>query len=511
MGHRELHLVRSTLASRVLGVAVAFALLTSVAVAGPAATGQSGNGAHPTRAAPDMPAPKPVGPTIALSLPESVFIGLRDNRAIRSAYMERIAQKFDLRVAGDRFAPRLTISSAFLARRTDSTTTTTGNFTPVATLLTPTGALFGFTWATVESNTRGGLRSRSSTLDLTVIQPLLRGAGTTVNTAPLHVAQIEERLNQLRLRDTVGQTVTRIILAYRDLLRAQEQRTLADAALTRARSLVAVNRALIAAGRMAAVEIVQTEADVALQELAVLEASNRLDATRLAFLGLIAVDPRTDVRAADQLDATPVDVSLERVLPLALASRPDYLSQRLVIEQAKLGVTVARNQRLWDLAAVGSVGVGHAEFAGLPTPSESRTAPNASAGLQLTIPLGDLSLEQGEVRATTTLRTAEIRLEDLRQQVESEVRDAVREIQTRWRQLETARRARALAERSLAIERDKLQVGRSSNFQVLAFEDDLRRAETQQLDALIQYLNALTLLDQQLGTTLDTWQIALNS
>ena len=40
-------------------------------------------------------------------------------------------------------------------------------------------------------------------------------------------------------------------------------------------------------------------------------------------------------------------------------------------------------------------------------------------------------------------------------------------------------------------------------------ENDLRSAENQQLGAVIGYLNALTLLDVQLGTTLDTWHIAL--
>ncbi len=45
---------------------------------------------------------------------------------------------------------------------------------------------------------------------------------------------------------------------------------------------------------------------------------------------------------------------------------------------------------------------------------------------------------------------------------------------------------------------------------VLSFESDLRNAESASIDALIAYLNAKTRLDQILGTTLESWDIALN-
>lgn len=73
-----------------------------------------------------------------------------------------------------------------------------------------------------------------------------------------------------------------------------------------------------------------------------------------------------------------------------------------------------------------------------------------------------------------------------------------------------SRKARELASRALDIEKQKLQAGRSTNFQVLSFEARLRESETQRLTATIAYLNALSLLDLQLGTTVDTWRISLN-
>ncbi|EKY2025268.1 TolC family protein, partial [Cronobacter sakazakii] len=45
---------------------------------------------------------------IEMTLGDAIYLGLRNNRAIRSAYLNRISQKFDLTVSQDRFNPKLT-------------------------------------------------------------------------------------------------------------------------------------------------------------------------------------------------------------------------------------------------------------------------------------------------------------------------------------------------------------------------------------------------------------------
>ena len=101
-------------------------------------------------------------------------------------------------------------------------------------------------------------------------------------------------------------------------------------------------------------------------------------------------------------------------------------------------------------------------------------------------------------------------MQEARQQLQRGVTNAVRDIGVRWRQFQIAQRAEDLTQRKLEIEQEKLTVGRSSNFQVLSFENDLRTAQNARLAALISYLNAQAELDQTLGTTLESWDIALN-
>ncbi|MDR3507323.1 MAG: TolC family protein [Caulobacteraceae bacterium] len=466
---------------------------------------------HPPVASPPAPAPTAQGPRLEISLADAVFIGLRDNRTVKSAYVARVSQKYDLFVSEQRFHPTALLTASTQTDRQGHTTSSTLNLNPTVSWLAPTGAQFQFGWSRLDQHAPGA----NQTTDLasfTVTQPLLKGGGLAVNAAPIRIAELQERINRLSLKSTVSNTVTSIVVAYRALLQTQEQLVIARESLKRSQDQMRTNQALIDAGRMAAAEIVQTEADIANQQVALLQAEQQRNSAQLALLRLLAMDLHTDIVAADHIEAHHVGIDLDQAITIALDGRPDYLSQRRSLEQARQSLMLAKNNRLWDLSLVGSVQ--HQSLRGssaiTTTPSAALPDTSGSLGLELRIPLGDYTLQQGEVQAATTVRTQEIQLEDLRQQIEAQVRDAVQGVELSWRQVEAARQARDLAKRTLDLEHEKLEAGRASNFEVLTFEANLRAADTQELSASISYLNALTQLDQQLGATLDTWKVGLN-
>ncbi|OHR90200.1 MULTISPECIES: TolC family protein [Pseudomonas] len=446
---------------------------------------------------------------VELTLSDVVYLGLRNNRSIRSAYLERIAQRFELRVEADRFNPRLVLTSRHLANRNHADRYRQTEIFPQTSVLTEYGTRFSLAWRNQLTLADQAGRTANDGADFSFIQPLLRGAGRDIVGAPLRMARLGEQLNKLNLKATVSDTVTQMIMAYREILRAQEQLEIAKDALERSRQLMDSNRALIAAGRMAEFEIVQAEADAATQELAVEDVANQLETNRLELLRLLALDLNLQIRAVDTLDAQPVTIGLAEALVIAQRQQPAYLSQLIASEQAAIQLNVSRNQRLWDLSLVGGATQVRDHY---PTPhgrAIDRTW-EGYAGIQIEIPIGDLSRRQAEVRAQVAVENQAIRLTEARQMLERDVGDAVRNLGTRWRQYEIAQRARDLSRRKLDIEREKFQAGRSSNFQVLSFEADLRSAESASLNALIAYLNTQTTLDQMLGTTLESWDIALN-
>lgn len=463
---------------------------------------------------PGPPLGLPPGPELRLTLPEAVYLGLRRNPAIRSAYLQRILDKYNLSVSESLFSPKGSIVASATADRTGASLNGAGQLTPSVQLLTPLGTTIDFGWDLRQAGRRqrgNGLLAGESALTLTVIQPLLKGAGYEVNMAPLREARLQERYNRLRLKTTVADTITGIARAYHRFVQARQQIGLAKGALDRARELDGANRALIAAGRMAQVELVQAQSTMAVQELALLQAENAFDAARLELLTVLAIDPETRIVPADTLTASPVRVDVKTAAELAFDNRPDYLSQLIAIESARLGLVVATNEQAWDL----SLGIGVSAPGGGRTGwRASENLPNTKtdlrAGLQLTIPINNPAVRQREVQATVGLRQNETLLEQLRAQVDQQVRDGVRTVDTAWRQYRLSRQVRELSERTLANEMVKLRAGRSGNFQVVSYQDQLRGAENAELAALVAYLDALITLDQLLGTTLDTWGVQLN-
>ena len=445
----------------------------------------------------------------SMTLGDAVYLGLRNNPAIRSAYLQRVAQKFDLRVAEDVFNPKLTLNSYYRSNRGSADNTRNANVAPATSLLGEYGTRLSMAWTQQLSNADRAGRYRSDGLDLAIIQPLLRGAGWDATTAPLRLSRLSEQANRLNLKATVAQTISQIIATYRELLRAQEQLSIVQDALKRSDTLLEVNKALISAGRMAEFEIVQTEADIATQQLGVEEAQNQLDTNRLALLRLLALDLSTPIRATEALEARPMQIDKRQAFNLAQNQQPEYLAALLGSQQADLNLVIAKDSGRWQVDLVAGANQVRDNYNNDAGNSNNRTW-DSYAGVQVQIPIGDISTRQAEVRARVNVEDQEIRITDARQALERSVNDVVRDLGTRWRQYEISLRAVELSRRKIEIEREKLSAGRSTNFQVLSFETDLRNAENAQLNALIAYLNAQTQLDLTLGMTLESWEIALN-
>ena len=100
-----------------------------------------------TSMAQSNPPSEPLRVTVA----DSVFLALRNNRNIESAYINRDAQRFDLKVAEDKFIPDVSIDGSIDAdnagRRGPDIISRTFQAGPTVSLLIPTGAFFTFSWS----------------------------------------------------------------------------------------------------------------------------------------------------------------------------------------------------------------------------------------------------------------------------------------------------------------------------------------------------------------------------
>lgn len=442
---------------------------------------------------------------IKLSLSDAIALGLRNNREIKSAYLERISQKYDLRVAEDSFSPKLIISGDYLYGTNEKSEYKQNNIGPTANLLTPYGTRFSLGWA--YQNRRGEGRELFSNdgANIQVIQPLLRDAGLDVTTAPRELSRLTDAQNRLTLKATISHKITEIANSYRDFFKSEEIIKITDDSLRRAKNLEQVNESLIKAGRMAEIEIVQTQAEVANQELALEEAKNNSEKYRLALLQLLAIDPRTPLSVMSPLKPDYTEINVSKALKEAKNTQPAYLRQMIENKKADINVLLAKNGQLWDISLVAGASQVRSRSEGVGI----NKSWDQYIGIKVEVPVGNLIPEQATLNARISQKIKKILTEEMEQQLYRDVSNAAFEINTRWRQYEISIRAYNLTLKKFHIEKEKLLVGRSTNFQLINYEHDLRNAESARLNASINYQNELTEVDEVIGTTLQSWGISL--
>ncbi|MGH8018524.1 MAG: TolC family protein [Opitutaceae bacterium] len=459
----------------------------------------------------------PAAPREGLSLAQAIRLTLLNNRTLEKAGLDRETQRFALRVAEDEFMPNLDLSTSALYNpvRIDDEETTErfGAVTAEVSQRLPTGGRVALIWENF--GTEITPTDSSPLYDSGVLvrfdQPLLRGAGLKTTLANLRIARLAEESNILDFRQTVMDTITRVIFGYRALLQTNLQLEVTETALQRAREQLRVNRALVEAGILPPVEIVQTEADIASQEFNVLTARSALETARFNLIKLLDIDRDTTLEPSDEIKLPEFTLTLEEARELAYRNRPDYLQSQQGLAIAGISTDVAKDNRLWDLLLSTRYRLdgNDSELDSAIDEALSRSNEDWSVGLTLNVPIGDLTRRQGYLRARNQALKAAIDLVEVRENIEIELRDVFRNIELSQQRVRVSTVARELAERKLEIEKGKLQTGRTTNFAIVTFQNDLVRARLNEISAKISFLNALSNLDQTLGATLDTWGIRM--
>lgn len=476
--------------------------------------------------------PEPEFPSVLeLSLTEAIHLALRQNRTIESAYLSRILERFSLGQDMTRFSPNLEISPQASTKTTGtardyasdgpdtarSRTDSSGlSLVSTVTQKIPTGGEIIFAWENgfesryhKEDGSSGERQSGLSQWSVGFRQPLLKDGGLDYNTAPLRRAAMQEENNIRSLRDTLISTISGVIQDYRTLLSLYQDMEVQKDALAKAKEQLEVTKTMIETGRRAPNEILQSEANLARQELAFEEARAQMDDAHLALLQRLEISGNTTLIPTEKITYKPIEPDFEECLTLALERDNSYLSALTSLEMAKMGLSDAENQRLWNLDLEG----GYKDGWNHRNNDPSYRQEDWWLGLSLKIPLplyGDqkYSREMPLLSARIQLRKANMQLLTARESLENNVRNAVRQVASSLRRVELASKTRQFSEENFLVSELQFKLGRISNADFIREQDKLRDDRLAEIRAIMTYQNSLTRLDALLATTLDTWNIA---
>jgi outer membrane protein TolC len=448
-------------------------------------------------------------PRLELTLADAVALAVRNNPDIIKARRQRAVEKFGPDVAEGEFRPKANMNVGVGTGRSGGVTSRSAKVAPGVTLKVPTGGVFGIEWnnSAVDSGLSG--IPYETTFGASFSQPLLRGGGARIATAPLREARRREEISRLRFRDAVSDTVVRVIEVYWNFVRDNRRVEIGERALRRAREQLRVNRLLVRAGRMAERDLIQSEAQVATQERSLQGARIALDNGRLALTGLLDVDGLASIAATEKLVIRQRRPDMVQGMELALGNSVEHALARLSLEGARDSLLLAEDDRLWDLRLGSSASIRHSGRSyGDALRGALRETVEYELKLDLDIPLQeDAGKKRALLSARTVLRNALDDLERTRRSVRENVHARTRNVENRFRQVGFARRTRELEEEKLEIEGEKLAMGLSSSFRLVEFEDSLVSAQNAEVEAKIEYLKANAALDRVLGTVLEVWGV----
>lgn len=346
--------------------------------------------------------------------------------------------------------------------------------------------------------------STTDVLSISYTQPLLRNAWRDVATAAQRSERVRFERELETLRQTRQQVLHDVVTAYWNLVLARQQLDVAINALDLAREQLERNDRRLAAGVGTEVEVIQSEALVAVRieellaaEVATLRADDELK-------GLLFPGTEPDLWETELLPITPSpegdEVGGERLpswnesFGVALLHRSELRLQKKAIEAAEIQLELAASERRPQLDL--TLGASALGFDGQSSEAFEQAVsfdfPTYSAGLTFSYPLQNRGGRYGERAARQRVRGAKLAHDQLESQIVAEVREALRQLRYQAERVRASEKTLEASRRQLEAEEARFREGLSTNYQVLEFQQDYIRALSSERAARVDYARAVS-------------------
>ncbi len=390
----------------------------------------------------------------------------------------------------------------------------------------------------------------NSNFQFRLTQHLLQGFGLAANTRFIHIARNNRELSDVAFRLQIIDSVDQIENIYWDLVFAYENARVQQESLAFAQKTLSDTKKQVEIGSLAPIETVRAQSTVAQDQQLVTAAQTNLQLEQLLMKNALTRTLKDPTLAtAEVIPTSTMDVpEQEQVVPTedlindALRHRAELVESRIDLNSRDLSNKAVRSSLLptVDLFAYyGGAGLGGAQnpanLCSTPlTPDQqlfgcasntipgdpdlvapttsiggtlnqliNSTSPDKGVGLQLNIPLRNRAAQSLQIRSELEYRQAQMRQQQIENQVGIEVRNAQYAVQQNRASVESAKAALDLARQSLDAEQKKYQFGTSTTTLVLQYQSQLATAESTLVNATVAYEKSRIELDRATGTLLD--------
>ena len=292
---------------------------------------------------------------------------------------------------------------------------------------------------------------------------------------------------------TEEQVAAQVARAYLAAVRADADVESAQSDVTLAEALLKQAENQKAAGTGTGIEITRAKVQLANDRQRLLVAGNQRTSARLHLMRVMGLRLDTELELTDKLAYTPVDaITIEQAKAQALKERPDLKAQQEREANARMAASATKMERLPTLAAFGDYGsIGTGFDSALPT---------RTYGVSLRVPVFDGGRRDARrAESASQYRSEKVRTNDLKEQIELDVRLALDGLESAEEQVQVAKEGLELAENELTQARRRYDAGVAISVEVTDAQTRLERARDNQTEALYNYNVARIDLAQATG------------
>lgn len=306
-------------------------------------------------------------------------------------------------------------------------------------------------------------------------------------------ARSVEQAAQLNYQDTLDLVTLSVGNAYLLVIEANSRIEAQEAQVRNARVLYDQARDEFQAGTVPRIDQTQTEVQLHSEEYTLSVTRNNFAVAKLNLARAIGLPLGQEFDLTDQLPFAEVNPSsLDEALSIAYRSRSDLKAQIASQHSAAETLSAARMERLPEITASGhygdqgtTLGQSHGEF---------------TFQGQVSVPLftgGRIKADITEAEAT--LRQREADTENLRGQIDYDVRTALLNLNAASEQVAVARQNVDLANDNLSRSKDRFASGVTNSVEIVQAEQSLANADDQYITSLYNYNFAKLSLARALG------------
>ncbi|NNK96528.1 MAG: TolC family protein [Desulfobacterales bacterium] len=351
-------------------------------------------------------------------------------------------------------------------------------------------------------------RSDESRAGLNLTQALLRNAGVGVNLVGIRRAQTAALASSYDLRGFTEGLVAAVEDAYWDYALAVRQVEIFQESFELAQRQLNNIRARIQVGQIAETEESVADAELALREQQLIDARSARERARLNLLRLL------NPPSAEGWDRQ-ITLSEDTVIPevilgsvfeheaLAIKLRPDLNEARLQARRGELETVQTANGLLPRLDLFINIGkTGYSQSFGNSFNDLSGPGYDFTAGLDFEFPKDNRAAMALDRRARASYQQSLQSIENLKQLISLDVRNGLLEVERSLQQIVASASRRTLQEEVARAETVRFQVGTTTALDVARVQRDLLESRINEVEAIVNYRQALTNLYLLDGTLL---------